>query len=93
MRLLVSWLRDFVPIDRPASDIAERLALRGFEVASVEPLGSDDGVIDFERPTLDVRTGGLKPEMKPSTSLPTPGDEIDIRPGLALASASRTRPV
>ena len=48
MRLLVSWLRDFVAVNRPASDIAERLALRGFEVASVEPFDDGDGVIDFE---------------------------------------------
>jgi phenylalanyl-tRNA synthetase beta chain len=48
MRLLVSWLRDFVDIDAPAEDIAERLGLRGFEVASIESVGDDDAVIDFE---------------------------------------------
>jgi phenylalanyl-tRNA synthetase beta chain len=51
MRLLVSWLRDFVDIDAPAEEIAERVGLRGFEVASVESVdgpGSDDAVIDFE---------------------------------------------
>jgi phenylalanyl-tRNA synthetase beta chain len=48
MRLLVSWLRDFV--DAPASphDIADRLGLRGFEVAAVEPLEKGDAVIDLE---------------------------------------------
>jgi phenylalanyl-tRNA synthetase beta chain len=51
MRLLVSWLRDFVDIDAPAEEIAERVGLRGFEVASVEAFdgpGGRDAVIDFE---------------------------------------------
>src|SRR5882762_5908640 len=62
MRLLVSWLRDLVEVTASVAEIAEGLALRGFEVASVEPAPdgvrppwqtqttSDlpDGVIDFE---------------------------------------------
>jgi phenylalanyl-tRNA synthetase beta chain len=48
MRLLVSWLRDFVYVQAPAEEIADRLGLRGFEVAAIEPLGDGDGVIDFE---------------------------------------------
>ncbi|HEY3043208.1 MAG TPA: phenylalanine--tRNA ligase subunit beta [Vicinamibacterales bacterium] len=48
MRLLVSWLRDFVDIDAPAEEIAERVGLRGFEVASIEAVGDGDAVIDFE---------------------------------------------
>jgi phenylalanyl-tRNA synthetase beta chain len=48
MRLLLSWLRDFVDVKASADDIAETLGLRGFEVASVERLGADDGVIDFD---------------------------------------------
>jgi phenylalanyl-tRNA synthetase beta chain len=48
MRLLVSWLRDFVDIGAPAEEIAERMGLRGFEVATIERFGSSDGVIDFE---------------------------------------------
>ena len=47
MRLLISWLRDFVDVTASGEDIAEGLALRGFEVASVERRG-DDAVIDFE---------------------------------------------
>ena len=43
MRLVLSWLRDFVDIKAPAEEIAEKIGLRGFEVASVE-----DDVIDFE---------------------------------------------
>jgi phenylalanyl-tRNA synthetase beta chain len=47
MRLLLSWLHDFVDVDAPAEQIAERMGLRGFEVAAVEGAG-DDAVIDFE---------------------------------------------
>ena len=48
MRLLVSWVRDFVDVTASPDAIAEKLALRGFEVASVERLDGGDGVIDFE---------------------------------------------
>ncbi len=43
MRLVLSWLRDFVDITASADAIADKIGLRGFEVASVE-----DDVIDFE---------------------------------------------
>jgi phenylalanyl-tRNA synthetase beta chain len=43
MRLVLSWLRDFVDINASAEEIADKIGLRGFEVASVE-----DDVIDFE---------------------------------------------
>jgi len=43
MRLVISWLRDFVDVKATAEQIAEKIGLRGFEVASVE-----DDVIDFE---------------------------------------------
>jgi phenylalanyl-tRNA synthetase beta chain len=48
MKLLISWVRDFVDVGASARDIADTMALRGFEVASVEPVGADDAVIDFE---------------------------------------------
>jgi len=48
MRLLVSWVRDFVDVAAPPEEIAAGLGVRGFEVASVEALGANDGVIDFE---------------------------------------------
>src|SRR2546423_8463044 len=43
MKLVVSWLRDFVDITASADEIAGRIGLRGFEVSAVE-----DDVIDFE---------------------------------------------
>jgi phenylalanyl-tRNA synthetase beta chain len=48
MKLLLSWVRDFVDIDVPAKALADTMALRGFEVASIDDLGSGDAVIDFE---------------------------------------------
>src|SRR6266850_1918264 len=48
MRLLVSWLRDFVDVKATAEEIGEGLGLRGFELAGIEPVGDGDAVIDFE---------------------------------------------
>ena len=47
MKLLLSWVRDFVDITASPEAVAETMALRGFEVASIEHLGTD-AVIDFE---------------------------------------------
>src|SRR6185436_8079246 len=47
MRLLISWVRDFVDVKASADEIAETLGFRGFEVAAIEPLGAD-AVIDLE---------------------------------------------
>ena len=48
MRLVVSWLREFVDVPASAQNIADTLGLRGFEVASLEALPGGDAVIDFE---------------------------------------------
>ena len=48
MRLVLSWMREFVATDATAREIADTLAIRGFEVASIEPLDAGDAVIDFE---------------------------------------------
>src|SRR5437667_8943740 len=48
MRLVLSWLREFVDVPESAEEVAQKLALRGFEVASVEDAGGGDAVIDFE---------------------------------------------
>jgi phenylalanyl-tRNA synthetase beta chain len=48
MKLLVSWVRDFVEVTASPEEIADLMALRGFEVASVERIGGADAVIDFE---------------------------------------------
>jgi phenylalanyl-tRNA synthetase beta chain len=48
MRLVLSWLREFVDVPESAEAVAQRLALCGFEVASVDELDGGDAVIDFE---------------------------------------------
>jgi len=48
LRLVLSWLREFVDVPDSADDIAETLGLRGFEVAAIETIGAGDAVIDFE---------------------------------------------
>jgi phenylalanyl-tRNA synthetase beta chain len=48
MRLVLSWLREFVDVPESAEEIAQKLAVRGFEVASVEGADGGDAVIDFE---------------------------------------------
>src|SRR3954466_13078754 len=47
MRLVLSWLKEFVDVTASVEDVASTLALRGFEVASIESV-DDDAVIDFE---------------------------------------------
>lgn len=49
MRVPLSWLREFVPVEAPASEIAERLSLRALEVEQVEELGAGiSGVVVAE---------------------------------------------
>src|SRR6478609_7452378 len=73
MKLLLSWARDFVDITVPADEIADTMALRGFEVASIERLHGGDEVIDFEvtanRPDC-LSVIGLAREIATAYSLP-----------------------
>jgi phenylalanyl-tRNA synthetase beta chain len=53
VKILVSWLREFVDVPVPPATLASDLHMAGFEVASVEPPPSrqgtdEDAVIDFE---------------------------------------------
>lgn len=48
MRILVSWLRDFVDVPGTTEEIARTMSVRGFAVESIEPYGEGDAVIDFE---------------------------------------------
>jgi phenylalanyl-tRNA synthetase beta chain len=88
MRLLLSWVRDFVDITAPADEIAETMALRGFEVAAVEPVGDGDAVIDFEvtanRPDC-LSVVGFAREIGTAFSLPVrlPSTETGAKAPLA----------
>jgi phenylalanyl-tRNA synthetase beta chain len=95
MRLILSWLREFVDVTASAEEIAGTLGLRGFEVASVEGLEGGDAVIDFEitanRPDClsvlglarEVATAYNRPIVLPSTE---PGATIPLRPLLSGVS-------
>jgi phenylalanyl-tRNA synthetase beta chain len=48
MRILVSWLREFVDVPGTAGEIAATMSVRGFAVEGIEPAGEGDAVIDFE---------------------------------------------
>ncbi|MCC7177048.1 MAG: phenylalanine--tRNA ligase subunit beta [Acidobacteria bacterium] len=47
MKVLLSWVREFVDIDEPAEAIGRKLSLRGLPLEALEPM-SDDALMDFE---------------------------------------------
>ena len=47
MKVLLSWLRDFVDVKDSAEEIARTMSLRGFAVEAIESRGADT-VLDFE---------------------------------------------
>ena len=73
MRLVLSWLKEFVDVKATAEEVAATLALRGFEVAAIEPLDGGDAVIDFEvtanRPDA-MSVAGLAREVATAYELP-----------------------
>jgi phenylalanyl-tRNA synthetase beta chain len=95
MRLVLSWLREFVDVKASAEEIADTLSLRGFEVASIEPLGGGDAVIDFEitanRPDC-LSVLGLAREVATAYGLPLapPSTNRDARVRLAELPVSLT---
>src|SRR3954471_962914 len=88
MRLVLSWLREFVDVKASAEHVAKTLALRGFEVAAIEPLDGGDAVIDFEvtanRPDA-LSVIGLAREVATAyhPPLPLPGSAADATVRLA----------
>jgi phenylalanyl-tRNA synthetase beta chain len=48
MKVLVSWLRDFVDVTASPGEIAKTMSVRGFAVEGLEQMGAGDAVIDFE---------------------------------------------
>src|SRR6478672_1464776 len=94
MRLLLSWVRDFVDVKASAEAVAETLGLRGFEVASVEPLGAGDAVIDFEvtanRPDC-LSVLGFAREIGTAYDLPVRLPSVDPKAKLGLAKSESDR--
>src|SRR5262245_41316221 len=48
MKVLLSWLRDFVDVPGEPEDIAATMSVRGFAVEGIERRADGDAVIDFE---------------------------------------------
>jgi phenylalanyl-tRNA synthetase beta chain len=89
MRLVLSWLREFVDVKASAEDIAATLGLRGFEVASIESLEGGDAVIDFEitanRPDC-LSVLGLAREVATAYDLPIALPSADAGAKIRLAA-------
>jgi len=98
MKVLYSWLREFVDVPAPAPDVAARLSVRGFAVEGIEGTG-DDAIIDFEvmanRPDC-LSIAGLAREVATAYGLPLRapaegGPHTAARPSLApLAAVERS---
>src|SRR6185295_17319620 len=89
MRLVLSWLREFVDVTASADEIAESLGLRGFEVAAIEATPDGDAVIDFEvtanRPDC-LSVIGLAREVATVYGLPVREPAAESGARIALAS-------
>ena len=89
MKLVLSWLREFVDVKASAEDVAHTLALRGFEVASIEPLDGGDAVIDVEvtanRPDA-LSVIGLAREVATAYDLPLTRPSADAHAKIRLAA-------
>jgi len=100
MKVLLSWLRDFVDVSARPEDIAATMSVRGFAVEGLERLAGGDAVIDFEvtgnRPDC-MSVSGIAREVatafglqvrRPavSTSLRRAGGQGESGPALHLAS-------
>ena len=48
MKVLLSWLREFVDVPGTADEIAATMSVRGLAVESVDPAGDGDSILDFE---------------------------------------------
>jgi phenylalanyl-tRNA synthetase beta chain len=82
MKVLFSWLKDFVDVPGTAADVAARLSVRGFAVEGIEGSGGD-AVIDFEvtanRPDC-LSVLGLAREVATAYGLPLrePGEDVAL---------------
>jgi phenylalanyl-tRNA synthetase beta chain len=54
VKIPLSWLRDYVDITLPVSELAERLTLAGLEVGAIHYLGVDGAALPWDRQRLIV---------------------------------------
>src|SRR5581483_5244127 len=48
VKVLFSWLKDFVDVPGTPEDVARTMSVRGFAVEGIEPIAAGDAVLDFE---------------------------------------------
>jgi phenylalanyl-tRNA synthetase beta chain len=91
MKVLFSWLKEFVDVPGTAADVAARLSVRGFAVEGIEGSG-DDAVIDFEvtgnRPDC-MAVLGLAREVATTYELPLrePAEDVALATLIPAARA------
>ncbi len=95
MKVLYSWLREFVDVPGPAPDVAARLSVRGFAVEGIEGTG-DDAVIDFEvtanRPDcLSIARPGARGGHRVRPAAARAGRRRTAHGGTRVAGAARPR--
>jgi phenylalanyl-tRNA synthetase beta chain len=98
MKIVTSWLREFVDVRVPPAELGQTLSMRGFELASIEEApetgaGKPDAVLDFEitanRPDC-LSVIGLARETATAYSLPLQlpdalsGSDPDAAPDAAV---------
>ena len=98
MKVLLSWLRDFVDVAARPEEIAATMSVRGFAVEGIEWLADGDAVIDFEvtanRPDC-LSVIGFAREIATLYDLPLrqlshePGARLAIAPLTTAAQADR----
>jgi phenylalanyl-tRNA synthetase beta chain len=88
VKILVSWLKEYVDVPVPVEQLARDLTMRGFEVASIDHVEGrpDDAVIDFE----------ITANRPDCLSVVGMAREVSVRYGVPLrmpASAAETMPL
>ena len=62
MKIVVSWLRDFVDVTASPEELGETLTLRGFELSSIERVTIDDGRSTIDDAVLDFEVTANRPD-------------------------------
>jgi phenylalanyl-tRNA synthetase beta chain len=83
VKVLLSWLREFVDVQASGEEIGARLSLRGFALEGIEKVDDEDEVLDFDvtsnRPDC-MSVVGLAREVAAAY-----GQSLNRRPGLTPA--------
>jgi phenylalanyl-tRNA synthetase beta chain len=91
MKVLVSWLREFVDVPGTPEEIAATMSVRGFAVEGIERVGDGDAILDFEitanRPDC-MSVSGIAREVATAYDLPlTAGPAAPAPAGQARGGA------